>query len=62
MTFPSNKLVTTKQLADFLGVTTAAIYKWIKEDSMPRPIRLGGPKSTLRWQAHEINEWLETRK
>lgn len=56
------RLITTKELADHLGVTTAAIYKWVKEGSMPKPIRLGGPKGTLRWRSDEIDAWLESRK
>jgi excisionase family DNA binding protein len=59
MTFHSNKLVTVRELAEYLDVTTAAIYKWIKEDSMPTPYRLGGTKGALRWTAEEINAWLE---
>ena len=60
MTFPSDKLVTVKEIAEYLDVTTAAVYKWVKEGTMPSPFRLGGPKSTLRWKAETINAWLET--
>ena len=59
MKFHSNKLVTVRELAEYLDVTTAAIYKWIKEDSMPAPYRIGGTKGALRWTAEEINAWLE---
>jgi excisionase family DNA binding protein len=59
--FPSNRLVTVKEVADVLGVTTAAVYKWIKEASMPAPMRLGGRRGILRWSPSTINEWLEAR-
>ena len=59
MIFPSDKLLSVRELADFLGVTTAALYKWIKEGTMPAPYRLGGPKGALRWDAATINQWLE---
>lgn len=62
MTFHSKKLITVKELAEYLDVTTAAIYKWVKEGSMPRPIRFGGPRSMLRWQPDQIERWLEERK
>jgi len=62
MTFHSKKLITVKELAEYLDVTTAAIYKWVKEGSMPRPIRFGGPRSMLRWQPDQIETWLEERK
>jgi excisionase family DNA binding protein len=57
---PSDKLVTVKELAEYLDVTTAAIYKWIKDGTMPAPYRLGGDtKGALRWPPEEINAWLE---
>lgn len=62
MTFPSDKLLSVKDLADFLGVTTAALYKWIKDGTMPAPYRLGGPKGALRWDAATINNWLQETK
>lgn len=63
MIFPSNRLISVKDLAEVLGVTTAALYKWIKEGTMPAPYRLGGPKGALRWDAATINNWLmETKR
>lgn len=57
--FNDLKLMTVRELSEYLDVTPAAIYKWIKEGSMPTPIRLGGPRSTLRWRKSVIEEWLE---
>jgi len=61
MTSRSNhlKLVTVREVAEYLDVTPAAIYKWVKDGTMPAPIRLGGPRSTLRWRRVVIEEWLE---
>lgn len=60
MKFPSDKLVTVKELAEYLDVTTAAVYKWVKDGVMPAPYRLGGDtKGCLRWSPEEVNAWLE---
>jgi len=62
MIFHSKKLITVREVAEYLDVTTAAVYKWVKEGSMPRPIRLGGPRSMLRWRPQDIEAWLGERK
>jgi excisionase family DNA binding protein len=59
MMYRSKKLVTVREVAERLDVTTAAVYKWIKEKSMPAPLRLGGPRGVIRWFPEEIDEWLE---
>jgi len=60
MIYPSDRMVSVKDLAEYLQVTPAAVYKWVKEDSMPAPLRLGqGSRSTLRWSPDVINAWLE---
>lgn len=61
MKFPSKKLVSVKEVSDILGVTTAAVYKWIKEGAIPSPIRIGGKRGILRWHPETINAWLEDR-
>ena len=31
MTFPSDRLITVKDISDYMQVTPAAVYKWIKD-------------------------------
>lgn len=61
MIFPSNKLLTVREIAEALDVTPQAIYKWVKQGMMPQPLRLGGPKAMLRWRPDVINDWLVKR-
>jgi excisionase family DNA binding protein len=62
MTFPSKKLLSVKDISEYLQVTPAAVYKWVKEDTMPAPMRLGvGSRSMLRWSPDTVNAWLEER-
>lgn len=63
MTFPSDRMLSAKDIAEHLHVTKAAVYKWTKEGSIPQPHRLGGgARSTLRWKSDEINAWLMENK
>lgn len=62
MSHSEQRLITVRELAEILGMTRAGIYKWIKEDRMPKPIRLGGSKGVLRWRAADIEQWLEDCK
>ena len=61
MKFRSDKYVTARDLSELLGVTKAAIYKWVKEGTMPTPTRIGGKRGVLRWHPSVIEEWLEER-
>lgn len=59
MTFPSDRMLSARDIAEHLNVTKAAVYKWVKEDSIPQPYRLGGgARPTLRWKPDVINAWL----
>ena len=47
---------TRHQLETLLKVSPATIYRWIKEGSFPKPVRLG--PNMVRWKASDIEEWL----
>lgn len=51
------KLITTKELADILDVTTQTVYNMAHE-GLPR-IKLG--YNTVRYDPEEVMEWLKTR-
>lgn len=62
MTFPSKKMLSVKDVSEYLQVTPAAVYKWVKEEKMPAPLRLGqGSRPTLRWSPDTINAWIQER-
>lgn len=52
------KLIKTKDLADFLGVTTQTIYNW-RKDGMPH-IKLG--YHLVYFELDKVMEWLKSRK
>lgn len=61
--FPSERLLKMSDICEYLGVTDAAIYKWMKDAGFPAPIRLGngGKRAALRWRPEDVNDWLATR-
>ena len=48
------------QLAKLFKVSTATIYRWIKEGNFPKPVRLGA--NMVRWKAVDIEAWLTDRE
>ncbi len=48
-------LLTVKQVAEMLGVTTSTVWRWRDAKEIPMPIEIGG---TLRWRRAEIEKWI----
>lgn len=64
MTSRSN-LLTVREVADWIGVSQSAIYKWVADDRFPLPIKLGGEKQkrvAVRWLEEDIQQWIQERK
>jgi Predicted transcriptional regulator len=60
-----SKMLKAKEVAEWLGVSESAIYKWVGEDNFPKPYKLGNAdarRAASRWDAEEIEEWLENRR
>jgi excisionase family DNA binding protein len=51
-------LLTARDLADMLGVSTETVLRWTRRGDLPA-IRL--PGGALRFRADEIEAWLENR-
>ena len=51
---------TRHELEQLLKVSPATIYRWIKEDKFPAPIRLGA--NMVRWKASHIEAWMMARE
>jgi excisionase family DNA binding protein len=51
-----NKLLTTEEVAEFLGVPVQTIYIWRTKKSGPKSIKVG---KHLRFRQADIDAWLD---
>jgi excisionase family DNA binding protein len=50
-------LITARQLADKLQISTRTLWRMLSAKRLPAPIRLGG---IVRWRSDEIEEWISS--
>lgn len=55
---PLDQLMTTPQLASFLGVPVSTLRKWRREGTGPRAFKVG---RHLRYRRADVEVWLERR-
>jgi len=55
-----SKLITKKQVARILGVSSSTVFRWTNTGHLPKPFSIG-PNRTV-WDLEELNEWIENRK
>ena len=55
-----SKLITKKEVARILGVSSSTVFRWSNIGHLPKPFTLG-PNRTV-WDLNELNEWIENRK
>ena len=53
-------LISKKELARILGVSSSTVSRWTREKRLPEPFPLG-PNST-KWVKEEIEQWIEEKK
>lgn len=51
-------LLSPQQLADYLGVPLATVYRWRYESTGPRGVKVG---KHVRYRRRDVEAWLETR-
>ena len=53
-----SRLLTTREMADMLGVSTETVLRWTRRHELPA-IRL--PGGAIRFREAEVEAWLEQR-
>ncbi|WP_458735384.1 AlpA family transcriptional regulator [Zobellella taiwanensis] len=53
------RLIKLKEVMDCTGLARSTIYKFISEDSFPKPVPLG--ERAVAWIEGEIQEWILER-
>ena len=55
-----DRMLKVSELSEFLGIAPSTVYRWVKEENLPKPYEMG--ESAVRWRLSEIEAWLEDRK
>ncbi|WP_019933378.1 helix-turn-helix transcriptional regulator [Oceanimonas smirnovii] len=50
------KLIKIKEVMDYTGLARSTIYKFISEESFPKPVPLG--ERAVAWVESEIQDWI----
>jgi predicted DNA-binding transcriptional regulator AlpA len=53
--FPQRGTFNAMELAAFLGISRATVWRWDKQGLLPRPVRFN---RVVRWERWTIEEWL----
>jgi len=53
----NDQLMTIKEVADFLRISTISAYSWVRDGKLPA-IRIG---KEWRVRTRDLNEWLDVR-
>ena len=59
-----SRLLRIKEVAQWIGVSQSAIYKWSAEGRFPAPIQLGGDdqkRVATRWLEEDIQRWIQEK-
>ncbi|QDP48638.1 MAG: hypothetical protein Unbinned97contig1000_23 [Prokaryotic dsDNA virus sp.] len=52
----NNQYITLEEVSKMFAVEKSTVYRWIKNDSLPKPIKLGG----IKWNREDFVKWAET--
>jgi predicted DNA-binding transcriptional regulator AlpA len=56
----TDRLLAPRYLCRVLGISRRTLRRWVENNYLPAPIRLGPHGQTLRWRPREIIEFLDT--
>ena len=59
-----SRLLRIKEVAQWIGVSQSAIYKWSAEGRFPAPLKLGGDdqkRVAARWLEEDIQRWIQEK-
>ncbi len=56
MLYDNEILLTGPQVAHWVGVHLATIYRWAQAGTFPQSVRVGA--NVVRWRTSEVNAWM----
>jgi excisionase family DNA binding protein len=61
MTPRDPSLLTSDELAEYLGLSVKTIKRWRVQGKGPRALQLAGTGTSVRYRVSDVDAWLETQ-
>lgn len=55
-----NPLICQRDLCRFIGVSRSTLFRWEKDGSFPRRLRIG--QRRIAWRLTDVEDWLKSRR
>lgn len=59
---PDARYLTAGQIRERFGVSDMFLWRAMRHNGFPKPVRFGGPKSARHWLLSDIEEWERQRR
>ena len=53
--FRSGMLIRISEVCEVVGVCRSTVYRWVSEESFPKPIQIG--QRAVRWRIDDVEAW-----
>jgi excisionase family DNA binding protein len=61
MTPRDPSLLTSDELAEYLGVSERTVKRWREQGKGPRALQLAGTGTSVRYRVTDVDTWLDTQ-
>lgn len=55
-----DRMLRIAEVLRITGVSTATLYRWIKDGHFPAPVKLG--PNSVGWRASVVRNWIDSRQ
>lgn len=55
-----DRMIRIAEVLRTTGVSTATLYRWIKDGHFPAPVKLG--PNSVAWRASVVRDWIDSRQ
>jgi prophage regulatory protein len=55
-----DRMLRIAEVLRITGVSTATLYRWVKDGTFPAPVKLG--PNSVAWRASVVRDWIDSRQ
>jgi len=56
-----SQLISKNRVAALLAVHPQTVARWVRAGEFPKPLRVAGANTALRWRVSDVDAWIADR-